>query len=58
MTKLYTFLDENESIICQVRADQVDHAIKRANAHVPLDHKNYITWKTDFYSESLESLNN
>ena len=40
--KLYTFLDENDNIIEEVRAENHDQAIERAGAG--------IDFHTDFYS--------
>jgi len=47
--KLYTFLDENAKIIEEVRADNHEQAVRRAG--------NEVNSETDFYSESLDSLN-
>jgi len=43
--KLYTFLDENEKIIEEVRAENHDQAIDRCT-------DNRINHSTDFYSET------
>jgi len=45
--KLYTFLDEEEQIINQVRAENHDEAIEK-------DSNNNVDFFTDFYSETIE----
>ena len=49
LTKLYTFLDNNEDIIVQVRAENHDIAVDMANAW----RADPVTWETDFYSETI-----
>jgi hypothetical protein len=41
--RLYTFLNDADEIICEVRADNHDEAIEAAG----------VSWDTDFYSESI-----
>jgi hypothetical protein len=44
--KLYTFLDDNEKIIEQVRAENHDHAVSICAS-------NDVNHRSDFYSEEL-----
>jgi len=44
--KLYTFLDENENIIEEVRAENHDEALEKSVS-------DKITFMTDFYSEEI-----
>lgn len=49
--KLYTFLDEQGEIITEVRAEQHDEAVEKANGWTV----QWVKWETDFYSETIES---
>jgi hypothetical protein len=48
--KLYTFLDENENILTEVRAENHDEAVNAANGWTDYG----IDYHTDFYSETIE----
>ena len=45
--KLYTFLDEEEQMITQIRAENHDEAIGK-------DWNNNVNFFTDFYSETIK----
>jgi hypothetical protein len=50
--KLYTFLDENDNIIEQVRAEHREEAIDQANSWK--SEEDSVDTNTDFYSEELD----
>ena len=45
--KLYTFLDKDEKIIEEVRAENHDQAIRMVT-------NKKVDWSTDFYSEEID----
>jgi hypothetical protein len=51
--KLYTFLNENDEIIEEVRAKNHDHAVMIANGWKPQGSE-LVTFTTDFYSEEVK----
>ena len=50
--KLYTFLDENENIIEEVRAEDHDSAVHKANAWNTKEEQ--VDYFTDFYSTDIK----
>ena len=58
--KLYTFLDANENVIEEVRAEDHTEAVSKANGwRRENDPRELVTYQTDFYSsESCDSIHN